>query len=537
MDRQPVAEFPARIGYEDEPEWPSVIELNFDAPVGSYELELRQLGETAGPSSIEVHLNGEIAGVYGVKNDGVDATHRLYFSITEPGPQLLSLETIKGQGHRFDSLSISRRKPEAVTFRFMEPGGHLAVMREEVVVPGSFRETRLWRIQNDSPWLEVQVKRQSTGQGLVTSVIGAEGFDLLLSEGQPQSASRHTGPPPKLLTLRDSAGTKPDLVVAVAEAGRVSSWNWVSDQHLEFRSPAGEEELRILFLVPDGLYDDDAVAALLAAIPREPERISLGHSGTAVIRNGSPVPRVAVVEIIDPNGEPYFVNETGTEGAHWSYRGAQPRASNQGASDFLKVYLAPGGQATIQRYGFIRGAVKPGWGCQNLVQIADTNLRSNAVTVTVTKLSPLIYAPRIQFSRPIREVRLNRKPWQYFEDQNVFLPAARGRYRVEVEFGEVGAPQLTRTYAHVVAAAWDATTKTLTVSTQSPAGYESGLPGGKMYTMLVRHAGFRLESVRGAEPIPPSEFQAETEMMEAMQSAGTIIRFRPGEAVLQFSKL
>jgi len=538
IDRQQANEFPGRIGYETEPDWPSVVELNFDAPVGSYELEARQLGESGEPSTVGVNLNGEIAGVYGVKNDGGEAVHKVCFSVTHPGRQLLSLETLKGQGHQFDSLEIRRLKPEAVAFHYVEPGGHLAVMQEDVVVPGSFRERRVWRIQNDSPWLEVNFKRESTGHESVASVIDAGGFDTLLSGGQVQSASRHTGSPPKLLTLHDTSGNKPDLVVAVLEAGQVSSWTWAPGQRMEFQSPGGvAEQIRILFLVPDGLYDDRTIAALIGAMPNELEHITLGPSGTAVVRNELPVPRVAVVEIVDPNGEPYFVNETGSEGAHWSYRGGQPRASNHGASDFLKVYLAASSRATIQRYGFIRGVAKPGWGCQNLLQIADVDLRPNAATVVVTRLSPLIYAPRVQFSHPIRKVRLDGKPWQYFEDQNVFLPAARGRYRVEVEFGNQDAPRLTRTYANVVGAVWDATAKTLTISTESPAGYESGLPGGKSYTMLVRHRGFRLSGAQGAEPIPLSEYQAEPETKEAMRSAGTILRFSPGKSVLKFVKL
>ena len=400
IDRQQADEFPARIGYETEPAWPSVVEMNFDAPVGSYELEVRQLGESGEPSTVGVNLNGEIAGVYGVKNDGVDAVHKLYFSITHPGRQMLSLETLKGPGHRFDSLEIRRLKPDAVTFHYVEPGGHLAVMQEDVVVPGSFQETRFWRIQNDSPWLEVNVKRQSTGHESVASSIDARGFDALLSEGQAQSASWHTGSPPKLLTLHDTSGNKPDLVVAVLEAGQISSWTWAPGQRIEFQSPGGvAEQIRLLFLIPDGLYDNRAIAALIGTMPNELERITLGPSGTAVVRNELPVPRVAVVEIVDPNGEPYFVNETGTEGARWSYRGGQPRASNHGASDFLKLYLAASSRAIIQRYGFIRGVARPGWGCQNLLQIADADLRPNAATVVVTRLSPLIYAPRVQFSQ------------------------------------------------------------------------------------------------------------------------------------------
>jgi hypothetical protein len=411
-------------------------------------------------------------------------------------------------------------------------------MQEDVVVPGSFQETRFWRIQNDSPWLEVNVKRESTGHESVASVIDARGFDTLLSGGQAQSASRHTGAPPKLLTLHDTSGSKPDLVIGVLETGQISSWTWAPGQRMEFQSPGGiAEQIRILFLVPDGLYDNRAIAALIGAMPNEPERITLGHSGTAVVRNELPVPRVAVVEIVDPNGEPYFVSETGSEGARWSFRGAQPRASNHGASDFLKVYLAASSRATIQRYGFIRGVARPGWGCQNLLQIADADLRPNAATAVVTRLSPLIYAPRVQFSHRIRRVRLDGKPWQYFEDQNVFLPDARGRYRVNVEFGNQDAPQLTRTYAHVIGAVWDATAKTLTISTESPVGYESGLPGGKTYSMLVCHRGFRLIDAQGAEPIPLSEYPAEPETLEAMRSAGTILRFTPGKAVLKFVEL
>ena len=106
-----------------------------------------------------------------------------------------------------------------------------------------------------------------------------------------------------------------------------------------------------------------------------------------------------------------------------------------------------------------------------------------------------------------------------------------------MEFGNQDAPRLTRTYADVVGAVWDATAKTLTISTESPAGYESGLPGGKPYSMLICHRGFRLISAQGAEPIPLSEYQAEPETMEAMRSAGTILRFSPGKAVLRFAEL
>jgi len=527
-DRQPAAGFPARIGYEDEPDWPSVVELNFTAPVGSFEMEVGQLGESGEPGMIEVFLDGEIAGVYGVKADGAATVHRVPFSLTKAGRHVLSLQTLKGRGHGFDRVGIRRLKAGAVGFTFVEPGGHLALLREEVVDPGSFREVRHWRIQNDSPWLEVEIERESAGGAPLNTLIGAEGYDRI---------SPDRGPLPARFTLRDSSGVRPELVVAVAGRGSIRDWRWRPKERLELESAAGgSERLRLRFVVPDGLYDASGVESLLEALPNQPEQMRLGPSGRAVIRNRARVPRVAVVEVLDPNGEPYFVKETGADGSPWwSYRGGQPRAGG-GTSDFVKVYLAAGGEAVLQRYGFIDGVVKPGWGCQNVLQIAGEEIRPNGVTVDVTRLSPLLFAPRVEFSREIRSARVDGQPWQYFEGRCVLLPAATGRRRVEVEYGEASGPSLTRTYARVAEAVWEESSGRLRVLTRPAAGYESGLPGRRPYTMLVRHEGWTLNRVAGAERIPEAEYRVDEATRKAMRARGSILRFFPGQALLEFAR-
>lgn len=206
----------------------------------------------------------------------------------------------------------------------------------------------------------------------------------------------------------------------------------------------------------------------------------------------------------------------------WVVRGAQSTLLRQ-EPDYLKVYLLPEGEAAIQPYGFIEGAVKPGWGCQYTLAIKDVSLNKEKVRckVKVLNVTPYIFAPRLEFSGKIREVNLDGKSWHYFEDCFVFLPNRKGIYELEVSLGrDPTSPHLIRTAALIEETSYKE--KVFTFQVSLPV-WTKKLPKGLKFSALIHLSpnNNKVKKIEGAE-------------MVKKESNGLLVRFAPGRATIYF---
>jgi len=139
--------------------------------------------------------------------------------------------------------------------------------------------------------------------------------------------------------------------------------------------------------------------------------------------------------------------------------------------------------------------------------------------VKVFNVTPLIFAPRVQFAQKIASVKLDGKPWHYFDEDMVFLPNRPGTYRVEVAYGEPTVPHLTRTYGVLGSSHWDG--KTLTMEFELPPWANRLYPGLKL-TGAVKTEGREVTSVKKASVIYRVE-------------KGVVIEYLPGEVVVDLA--
>ncbi len=195
------------------------------------------------------------------------------------------------------------------------------------------------------------------------------------------------------------------------------------------------------------------------------------------------------------------------------FRGAQPSLEHPGV-DYLKVYLEAKGSATIQRYGFIRDIVKPGWGCQYTLALRNIGKikGGSRCAVNVLSTTPMLFAPRLHFKKQVRSVRLNGKPWHYFDGDIVFLPNRRGTYHIEVNEGTAETPHIVRTFAVVKGTRWDG--KNLTIDTELP-DWVKRLPKSLYFTAIVDISGSSIRLGQGYKILRSG-------------SKGTLIQFKAG---------
>jgi hypothetical protein len=253
----------------------------------------------------------------------------------------------------------------------------------------------------------------------------------------------------------------------------------------------------------------------------EPLTLELGHAGRARIVPRAQIPYPRVVRIVNANKTPYRV----LEGGSWLGRGAQ-RA--RGGGEWLLIYHQDRDPVDIINGDQIVAGVHPGPG--SLYSLALSNLGQGVVTVRVLQTGPFLAAPSVVMERSFTQATLDGKPWRYVWGRTVFLPRARGTYRVQVDArskpaaGLANMPALARTSAHVQSCRYDATLQVLEVFTipapdevQEPRDYTAWFTGGRP----VR--------VDGGEVVAPGEFTYRREEdARAAEAAGVIVRFKPG---------
>ena len=265
--------------------------------------------------------------------------------------------------------------------------------------------------------------------------------------------------------------------------------------------------------------------------------IALGEQPVAFALDGDRAADAGQVEVLELRARTAtggtlprcFVRELDADGAAWwTERGAQ----RDGDRELVKRYRRDAGDdGGVRVAEFLPSGFRPGWGCQYALAFAGDGAPGRC-TVAVRKTGPFLFAPRVEFERPIRAVRLDGVDWRYFDGSVVFLPNEPGSYTVEVEAGECAAPCLTRTWLTVRRCTFDDATGRLELETAPPSWYQGALPGGIAYTALVRTSGHRLAD--GAGAIADEELRVRAADREVMRRQGFTLRLAPGSTALRF---
>ena len=424
--------------------------------------------------------------------------------------------------------------------RYVEPAGYKAVYEEEARIQSEkVRERRTVTMHSDTPYFKVLVQRESEISELGTR-IGLEHYDSMTVNGKTYRKTVSLNCP-KTMVFADSRGILPELTVFVLKPGQIRKAEWEPEKALVLQSEdVNQETIELAFAVlenetPKGTEIDD----LLQAMQQNEQEVDFDGKEVIEVSNPHPFPMIRILKIADPDGSPYQVCENGW----WMFRGAQPSLEYPGY-DYLKLYLPAKGVVKVRRYGFIDGVVKNGWGCQYVMAIGEVKAgekraregetrketaekqgsrgageRTGECVVKVFNVTPLIFAPRVQFAKRIASVKLDGKPWHYFDEDLVFLPNRPGTYRIEVEYGEPTMPHLTRSYAVLESSQWDG--KILTLEFALPPWANKLYPGLKL-TGVVKTEGREVRSVKEASVI----YQREK---------GMVIEYLPGKVVVELA--
>ncbi|MBE7559707.1 hypothetical protein HS125_12475 [bacterium] len=229
-------------------------------------------------------------------------------------------------------------------------------------------------------------------------------------------------------------------------------------------------------------------ANLLEIVNATPSQTRDGENIT-VTATGAP--RATLVNLTTQLDRPRWVQERGW----WWYRGIQP--SQQGSRAFVKAYTAPGDSVQIRPYGFLPEGVKFAWGSQYVLTFRDVKRSGETVTLTarVLRTTPWVFAPRLEFEKPIASVTLDGAPWFYFDGSYLMLPNVMGDYRLELKLGTAATPTLARTQGVPSAFKWE--NEILSLNIGNPGHIKQAASGEEHYALL-RHPGRSVAGVTGA---------------------------------------
>jgi hypothetical protein len=145
------------------------------------------------------------------------------------------------------------------------------------------------------------------------------------------------------------------------------------------------------------------------------------------------------------------------------------------------------------------------------------------MTAAVLAKTPMVFAPRIEFTRPIASASVNGQPWSYFSGPMLFLPLDVAEYDVEVQLGEpADHPRLTRTQAPIKQCEWDESTKQLRIGLALPE-WPNRKPEDRWFAATIDSGEYKL-----------SPEQADLVLREGKQ--GINLKLAAESVSLQFSR-
>ncbi|MDP7396795.1 MAG: hypothetical protein QF541_07990 [Lentisphaeria bacterium] len=415
---------------------------------------------------------------------------------------------------------------ETVSHRYLEAAGHIAVLEETVRLENAYldlaiQERRRYEIVSDSPFITVEIDRETIppenrNESLIQAYkrvchsLDLSGYDRLRDLENESECPLVDG---SSLVVEDSRGILPALFVAVVEGATASSMTarFPHDRKLRLFTSANADRIVI------------RIGTMTSWLTAEHLPWLSGRDGFAAaavvdvegtVENPEARPVVRKVRVRSAGSLPYFVCERG----YWSWRGAQPSREHPG-DDFLKVYLDGQSTARIVPDTFLDGVVKPGWGSQYQLSIAD-DIGQGAdvvsVGVRVRSVNAAVFAPRLLFQSAVASVKLDGEPWYYFDEDIVFLPNREGEYRLEVKYGEASTPRLLASFGVPSEFEWDGSTYSFRLDLPP---FSHRLPKSVYLYGAVRTGG------AGFNPGAGIEIVRET-------ADGLVFRCKPGPVVL-----
>ena len=540
------SEFPAEFRYEQSPDWPQEVEIPLDLPVGRYELDV-YVYDVDHPATMEVTLDGHSVGYYfpipakGAEKKPTRMTlplnldqsnrHKLTIGVSKTLRPRDSKQS--GLAHKVDAIRIRRIGTESVYSRPLASIGHRAQLEEVAVkdAAGECRQRRVYQVDSDWPLLRVDFTNESPEPRQWRTRLALP--DYLDVDQVHQKVGADARP---FWVAKSREKDHPELVLMVDGDAKMD-WDKQAKQMVITTPKSKRSQCSLAVLVNDGLFPQVDTVPLKSILFAPTRKIALADTqadSPVEVKNPLPVARCEVFET-DSTG-PYFVAEQNRDGQRWwLVRGGQ----SSGDKHYLKLYEQPQGKSLVQRYGFIQDVVKPGYGCQYSLAIRDT-ITPNQCEVEVVKTGPFMFAPRIEWKKPFDTVRLDGKPWRYFDGQLIFLPNRPGRYTVEVEStgGSKApkAPSLARTFLDVESARWIAEKNTLELVTWTPHWWSGPLAGDMPYVAELLSGDFVPVAVEGpAELIPWEEYQATAKDRREMAARGAMLKIRrPGKVRIRF---
>lgn len=454
------------------------------------------------------------------------------------GEHTLELKVVEGT----IELKRVRLLPAPVQHCWIERGGHRAVLDETVTRANDsgepVRETRRYTIDNDCPWLRVDLTRERSGTDWSYS-INARGYDTFVNNNAAMPAPVST-PPGNVIRFQDSAGVRPDLIVLLPDHALFEKIVWDAETGQARLSFKADVDAATLYYVAPDVYSENELMRLVRVVSIPLAELHVTDPGNSVaVRNRYDFPVTRTFVINNPKPGPYFVNEQGW----WFVRGAQP-SREKPYFEFLKINAEPDSQPLIQAYGYIDDVVRPGWGCQNLVAVKDIAADEDGASCTARVMSATayIFAPRVEFAQPFTNVRINGQPWPYFEDRFVFLPTRAGTYEVAVDNALPLRPRLICTSGMLHEGRWDETANTLTLKI-GVQPWTTKIPEAQDYYATILREGYTVESIEGATTADLEPFKVKPEDLAVMTERGLTVRFTPatpaqpdaGQITLQFA--
>lgn len=561
LDKDPQDTLPYAISRE-EVNLPAVLDLAFRESRGAYQLILRI--RATEPLKLAVSIDSHLYSTSKNCGGGLFAanlwmdepeqygrvatlhigkkwkTYAIPFNLFHYDKHRIHLSVLSRKGKcEFDFVDLSYTP---ILHNFPLYGGHKAILSEEI--EGRFRgtelkETRGYTVINDDRCLMVTIHRKlSRGKTGLKTAIDISNYGELVLDGKKVSRGAGKVPAPGLILLKDLTGLRPELAIVLQKKGKVSSLEWNHEQVSLISKNVKSEKLELLYFIGDC----DNGEKRLSISPKREITLKLTEGKPKTVINRRAFPVIKLAKIVTPGPGPYFVCEKGW----WTVRGAQPvtpgeereryfqsfrewiHADCRGkmpvrkiSYDYLKLYLHPHSSAKIQPYGYIKGIVRPGYGCQHTMAIKD--VKPGSCTVRVFNTTPYIFAPRVEFKEGFNEVKLNGKPWHYFDEQLVFLSQKPGVYHIEIFRKNRAVPHVSRTCANIETTYYENNILTLRVSRPN---YVHQVPPGFYYKALIKYDKRRLK----ANPLSPAK-------IDVRGKSGDIVNLPLDRQRIKFEKL
>lgn len=335
--------------------------------------------------------------------------------------------------------------------RIVEAAGVLARV-EEISDMGSgytqIKERAVYTMLTETPLLHTDIYREiATGHSeRVDTFLGFQAHTL--ADGCAQERALGLNMP---ITLSDAAGALPDVTLYITSSHEADVRFLPGKGVCVTQTLSGRHDVHI-----DMLVKTDAFAAFapdaLAALYETLQPVVRAQRETR-IENKSDTPLTQAVRVTNPCHGPYFVRENGW----WHQRGATP-CMQYPDCDYVKLYVSPKDASVLSPYGYIRDALRAGYGCQYMLSFRSIEQSESAVRFEafVHSANPMIYAPRVDFPQAIERAYIGDAPWQYFAGHTLLLPSAPQKcHRVTVILGKPRLPCVLRTYAAMAGARFE----------------------------------------------------------------------------------